>query len=321
MWLMAMVLAGGTMATPAQQQQAAGAVFGVFYHVKATGSFTKYVSDEIEITEAEDDNEFGQGTAFSVDPDGWLITARHVGDMQSLAGVYCETVDEIFIRYRVDRIQMQMTLVDIVGHTWKTDFIITPAPDSSDDICHTDKPLTVQREWFWPIRVVAVDDVADLALLKLDQKDGAISFLKWGSVQQLAALHPVYAFGFPGAQDALAMRTGLLSVPCEPEFVITHVKSKYGLGIADADFPMLSRYLLPAKGGMSGGPILAGDEVVGIITHVGTVASGPDGKMMETTLAVPGDYAQAWYRWTRGQTMQKPTETCEPGMQSEPLKE
>ena len=182
-----LLMSAQSLPSPAQQQRTVASVYRVFYAVKAYGSFTKVVNDEVAVHQESVESDFGLATAFAVDPDGWLITARHVVDMDQLTSEFCRTTEERFTRYRVDRIELDMSLTDIVGNSWIAKYVITPPAGSRADVCHSNGHMTLERESFWPVAIVAVDDVADVGLLKLTQSGGPIAYLEWGDHDGYAA--------------------------------------------------------------------------------------------------------------------------------------
>lgn len=111
------------------------------------------------------------------------------------------------------------------------------------------------------------------------------------------------------------MSEGLLVAPCE--WVLGEPVPTSGIGreVIRGTPELLTRYLLEGRPGMSGGPVIAGDRLVGV-----TVLAGPTIATISTglTFAVPVDYVHAWYLRARGITDAKPLKVCEPPEFSDP---
>jgi hypothetical protein len=208
---------------------------------------------------------------------------------------------------------MDVVLTDIVGNVWGARYVITPPPGSSGDICHTPASPAVELEPIWPVRIAALNDDADLALIKINLEHGPIAFLDMQTAAPLVWGDPVYAFGFPG-DGGFAMRRGVFVRTCEGRFLpVPRIADMLG-GIQRITVEVLTRFMLDAKPGMSGGPIVAGSRVVGIVSSAGSHQSAevPEGPTsLDLTFGVPADYAHAWYLWIRGQLSERPKIVCE----------
>lgn len=310
--VLAALLAAG-LPSPAQQQRSASAVYRVFHSVTATGLFVLSEDGQVVDCDSTISSPLARGTAFAVDANGWLITARHVIDPEELAGDYCEFAAKFSVS-RTDRLELDTDITDIVGHSWKTRAVIT-RPGDTDGVCGTKGPLHVERDTMWPVSIEKLDTIADLALIKLTS-DGPVMTLAWGSMKKLPKYDPVYAFGFP-TEYGLFMGTGLLINRCEYS-VTTDVTSPGPHAQVTASLELLSRYILDAKPGMSGGPVIAQEKVVGVLVAAERLAAreDPEGilppfETIDLGFTVPVDYVHAWYLWARGLSKVRPTIVCE----------
>jgi len=280
-------------ATQQQQVNAAGALWRILIRVQATGDFR--TADGGVASVINDDH--GLGSGVMVSPDGFLLTVAHVIDPNEIARDACtlglkkEYVNPVLKRLRVDFILSDIAGNEAVGR-------VTMAPYVTDaNICDDPSAVSWLTDPGMPVRIEAIDALADLALMKLDIRDA--QFVPVSS-PVLSEHDPVYAFGWV-EDDKFVKAAGTFVRWCER---VTDIEDTDGTVHSDKP-ELLMRIMAPVKEGMSGGPILSGDALAGIATISADFDGTPGG------YGIPAAYVQAWYRWVTGASPVRPATVCE----------
>lgn len=309
----AVVLAAATQAavpvTPQQrraQLHTVASVWKIDLSVRVQGELT-CTDDKGQVnTNAVARLEFG-GSAVAVTADGQLLTNRHVVDPRYVAAVTCKILaHEGCSRVVLDSLTVDYSFFDAARE--EVSFTVTVSPKARDtDLCTDPMRASWAGKAEDTSRIVAMDEGADLALVKLAVAD--IPFVKLDtSMPQVGS--PVYAIGY-GESGALRRTAGPVLAACAQ--------------IEEAEVPddviflpqphVLLRVQAPLHSGMSGGPIMVGRVLIGIsvLGEGECPESDPEKCEMEpeSGYGIPAAYLNAWYLWATGRADTRPTVVCE----------
>lgn len=274
----------GSCAEKEEKPEAFSSVYLVEVEVHINGKRKPVLYEDITVTQGSYTMQWN-GSATAVSPDGDLLTARHVVDVswdhsELCAECWIDVQNEYALREaHIGLITLTITGPD--GDTWHG-YGAMPI-----DGWPCDDDLVPRIEWY-PIStatVVAMDARSDLALISIEA-DGLEHL-------QLERQVPVWheelvALGLPGGTREV--RTGPVLLPC---LVKPNSRLLFPM-------PMLQVWF-ELKRGMSGGPIVDGNRLLGINAQIGK---------FQESYAVSGFYAALWYDWVRGVSPERPGPFC-----------
>ncbi|HXV27108.1 MAG TPA: serine protease [Candidatus Paceibacterota bacterium] len=235
------------------------------------------------------------GSGSAVSADGYILTARHVADIvydvpEMCAGILLKNgrsigMDDMFATdVRIAFVTLRVIAAD--GTAWHG---YGYAPMDDGGLC--DGELVPRIEWheISRARIVAMDPLADLALIKVD-------------AENLPHLEP--SEDWPPAGSALTalgvvsnveqvIRGDIIS-PCTPRMSTRPWPSRMPT-------VQMSQTL---RHGMSGGPAVSDDRLLGINVQIDVE------KPENGSYAVAGPYVARWYDWVRGRRDVRPLPEC-----------
>ena len=286
------------MATPAQHQHAAMALYEIFIAANLTGEFNGAWKDVTAVaTKQKFDVALGSGVAVS--SDGYVITADHVAGYTDIVRDVCIYMAQQWQSFDIEHMELHVSLSDLAGNTWPAIWDVRPS-EGEADVCDGRYGMQVR---FGAVRFIAsAEPVADVALLKIDVPDSkSITHVPFGDTSQLIPFgSSLFTFGFtePGTH---VRRDGYLVRRCEtwPAHIAVS-----GTGEVAKERRRLMRFTAELQEGMSGGPVMHGGHLAGIATNrgfLGTIALG-----------VPSEYIRRWYEYViGGREGESPQVVCE----------
>jgi len=286
---------------------AAPAVWRVDFSIRAEGAFPRVVGDETVGTDTIAKSDIGFGSATAVSADGYLLTNRHVVDPGEVAEDACTKLREEYRDPVVRALRVEYVFTDLGGTPVHGRAEVRPQ-EADADICANTGAVTWTTVDVFPMRIVKLDAVADLALVKLGVQ--GIPFLAFADTE---AKFPdsVTSFGYDEHGKLLAAG-GMFHTACEQVSVDTEKKRE---DIVVKQAMNLAHVRAPMRQGMSGGPLVLGDRIAGINAVVQMVCSECDEENCEDTgedgWVVPGAYARDWFLWATDRAG-KPPEVCTP---------
>ncbi len=293
------LLASTPASTPAQYQHAAGALYRVLTSYSAEGLFQGAANEEgvAQIAEGVEDT-VSLGSAFAVSGDGWLMSARHVVDP-------VEKLNDTCVRLRQEwpgsvmlhRVTLTLMFEDIAGDTYGLTALLIPET-AGENLCDEGTKFDIGYDKTMPARIMALDCVADLALVHIDANP--ITYLPFFR-NRPKRWSDLFAVGYSDTSQRTVQR-GAVAVICEDAVGQCVQRAD---GTQTCPMVRVMRTTAAVQDGMSGSPQVINDRVVGITTM--RALSVPIG------FAVPSSYAGAWYRHVRWPARYpRPKEVCTP---------
>jgi hypothetical protein len=293
------LIPGGRDALRSVRVRAANAVWLADIEVKLDGEFIREKDGERIGTDVV--ASWGAwGSAFAVSAGGDLLTNRHVADPRYLTAVACRLKLREYASFAAASARVRLTFTDVAGTAISGRAVVTPS--EGPDVCV--KPL--EARWRMDddaeASVIAIDDATDLALVRLEA--AGIAFLRPDPNAPKRGT-PVAALGYDGQTQRLVRLPGAFHERCA---AVMEEEDPDDVFIFPQPEP-LTVSTAPVRPGMSGGPLVTDDGYVAVSAKSDVVCDD-DGACDETnpfSHAVPGPYADAWYRWVTGASPARPT--------------
>lgn len=228
------------------------------------------------------------GSAVAISAGGDLLTERHVVDanfyMPWPCGEWFEIIDgkEVKMNIRIESLELVATASN--GHQWRG---IARPENPNGPWCDEQNHMRFKWDPKSDAVIVAMDDVHDLALVSIKTL-WSIPYVRL-EIKSTSVGKDVQIGGFPKGDANMKLYSGIVMAPCEMNYVIT---------------PMSVIRVTPrVSAGVSGGPIIAGNRLVGIV--LGSVNK-------YETVGVPGPYITKWLDWVNGRASNPPEPVCSP---------
>jgi S1-C subfamily serine protease len=284
------------------QQRAAASVWLVVMSVRLEGEFEKIDDNELVGTDIVTTVEYW-GSSVAVSADGYLLTNRHVADARYLVACACLEKKKKYGAMRTRTARIDFAFVDFAGEAVPGRANVYPGGDASD-LCDDPMSSVWSNADDYPARIVALDELSDLALVQLGLAD--IPFIE-PTAATPAQGDPVAGLGYDGRNQRLVRLAGLFVSHCadaadEPEAKDDDVV------FLPQPMPMMES-TVPVRRGMSGGPLVTATMAfVGIntLSDVECEDDEPCPTENAQSFAVPGPYAVAWFRWVTGASPDRP---------------
>jgi S1-C subfamily serine protease len=238
-------------------------------------------------------HDFGRinGSAVAISSSGDLLTDRHVIDSNFYlpwpCGEWLQIIDGKEVKMNVQIESFDLVVTAPNGRQWHG----TAYPENPNGPwCDEQNHMRFKWDPKSDAVIVAMDDVHDLALVSI-KVSSPIPYARLQRGQAIAG-KDVKICGFPKGNVGMKVYSGMVMTPCTIVNENNILKS----------LPVI--HVTPrAEHGMSGGPIVVGNRLVG------TVLS-PEGK--HQTIGVPGFYITKWLDWVNGRTLKPPEPVCSP---------
>lgn len=286
---------------------AAPAVWRVDFSIRAEGTFPRVTGDEVVGADTIAKMDIGFGSATAVSADGYLLTNRHVVDPGEVAEDACTKLRETYREPVMKALRVEYLFTDLGGTPVHGRAEVRPQ-EADADICANTGAITWTTDDVFPMRIVKLDAVADLALVKLGVQ--GIPFLAFADTEAKFP-DPVTSFGYNEHWKLMAAG-GMFHTACEQVTVDTEKKLE---DVVVKQAMNLAHVRAPMRQGMSGGPLILGERLAGINAVVQMACSECDEEDCDDTgedgWVVPGAYARDWFLWATGKAA-KPPEVCTP---------
>ena len=284
------------------QQRAAASVWLVEKSVRLQGEFKKIDDGELVGTDTVTTVEYW-GSSVAVSADGYLLTNRHVADARYLVACACLDKKKMYGEMHVQSARIDFAFVDFAGEAVPGRVNVVPA-EGVADLCDDPMSSIWSNADDYPARIVALDELSDLALAQLGLTD--IPFMEPTATRPEQG-DSVAGLGYDGRNQRLVRLTGQFVSHCADAMDEPDDKDD-DIVFLPQPMPMVES-TVPVRKGMSGGPLVTAAMTFAGINTLSDVVCGDDEPCPTEnaqSFAVPGPYAVAWFRWVTGASPDRP---------------